>query len=347
MKFVFKIIIGSIIVLALLVACAIVVIPITNHFFGATGGWTRVINMVLGFLLFELIIIFIAYMARSYQKKLWDSILEALGKIASGDFNVNLEDKERMKHGDDPIGKLIGNINYVAAEMKELEKMRQEFISNVSHEIQSPLTSINGFAKAMKNIDLTEEERVRYLTIIETESERLSKISDNLLKLTSLESEHQPFEPISYRLDKQLQKVILAYEPQWLEKNIEMDIEFEEVTIEADMDLVRQVWTNIIGNSIKFTPEGGTIGVRVSVKEGEAVISISDTGIGLTEEEMERIFERFYKADKSRTAAKGGSGLGLSIVKRIIEMHHGKISVESTVGKGTTFEVTLPLVQEI
>ncbi len=345
-KITLRITAASVAILLTLVACVIIVFPITNHFFDPTSVWARMSNMILAFLLLETIVFIIVRLVMKRQKRLWDNILGALSKIASGDFNVNLTEKERMIPKDAPIQQLIGNINEVATEMKELEKMRQEFISNVSHEIQSPLTSIHGFAKALKDIDVTEEDRLRYLTIIETESERLSKISDNLLKLTSLESEQQPFEPIAYRLDKQLQRVVLACEPQWLEKNIDMDIEFGEVTVVADKDLMKQVWINIIGNSIKFTHEGGTIGIRVSSEGEEAIVSISDTGIGLTEEEKERIFERFYKADKSRTVSKGGSGLGLSIVKKIVEMHHGNISVESTKGEGTTFRVVLPLQQD-
>jgi signal transduction histidine kinase len=223
-----------------------------------------------------------------------------------------------------------------------MEKMRQEFISNVSHEIQSPLTSISGFARALRDTRLSEEERAHYLDIIETESIRLSKMSDNLLKLTSLESEHHPFEPKRYRLDKQLRAVVLACEPLWLDKSIDMDVSLEEGEIDADPDLMNQVWGNLIHNSIKFTPRGGTIGVELQFRDGEAAVRISDTGIGIGEEDLPRIFERFYKADKSRNRAGGGSGLGLSIVKKIVDLHHGSIDVQSRPGEGTVFTVRLP-----
>ena len=166
---------------------------------------------------------------------------------------------------------------------------------------------------------------MHYLGIIEKESARLSKLSENLLKLTSLESDHHPFERRRYRLDKQLRSLILACEPQWHDKGIDMDVSLEDVSIEADEDLLSQVWLNLLHNSIKFTPAGGTIGVRLKRNGQEA-----------------HIFERFYKADRSRDRSTGGSGLGLAIVKRIVEMHTGSVAVQSAPGTGTTFTVRLP-----
>jgi len=175
------------------------------------------------------------------------------------------------------------------------------------------------------------------------ESNRLSKISDNLLKLTSLESKHHPFEPKYYRLDKQLRNVVLALEPNWLAKNIEMDLQFENISIMADEDLMNPVWMNLLSNSIKFTPATGTITLSIMKQMDMINIAVHDNGIGLTEEQQKHIFERFYKADQSRTAANGGSGLGLSIVKKIINMHNGTVTVESQFAEYTTFLVTLPL----
>lgn len=224
-----------------------------------------------------------------------------------------------------------------------MEELRQEFISNVSHEIQSPLASISGFANVLKQSDLTMEERQHYLGIIETESRRLANLSDNLLKLTSIESQHHPFEPIVYRLDKQVREVILSCEPQWLKKSLELDISLDKVEITADEELMSQVWINLITNSIKFTPDGGNLTVMLYKQADTAVVSIADTGMGMTKEDQEHIFERFYKVDKSRNRTLGGSGLGLSIAQEIIDMHDGSIHVQSQLHEGTTFTVTLPL----
>jgi signal transduction histidine kinase len=267
-------------------------------------------------------------------------IFEAMTKIAKGDFTVRV-DKTFEDKG--IVGELAKSVNNMALELNQIEQMRQEFISNVSHEIQSPLTSIQGFARALQNGHLSPEERSHYLSIIETESIRLSRITDNLLKLASLESEHVKFEPKPYRLDKQIRNLILACEPQWINKHIEMEVSLEDVEITADEDLLSQVWLNLISNSIKFTPGGGKIGIGLHRQNGKIEFQINDTGIGISAEDQTRIFERFYKADRSRThSSNGGSGLGLSIAQKIIEMHQGTIAIESKPGVGSTFIVSLP-----
>lgn len=300
----------------------------------------QLINCIGGLFLWGITMTCLGRFFRSEQMKFFQALIAAIKSMSRGDFNVSV-DNNNPHNG--PFEELVDSINNMAVELGQLEKMRQEFISNVSHEIQSPLTSISGFSRALQNEMITPEERKHYLEIIEAESTRLSKLSDNLLKLSSLESQHHPFEPRSYRLDKQIRNHILACEPQWVEKNIEMDIELEPVTLMADEDLLSQVWTNLIHNAIKFTPEGGTIGVHVSNTRKEAIIRISNNGACISEEDLPHIFERFYKADKSRNRTSGGNGLGLSIVKKIIDMHAGTISVESIPEERTVFIVRLSL----
>ncbi|MEH7307524.1 sensor histidine kinase [Neobacillus drentensis] len=280
----------------------------------------------------------IALFTNSRRHNLFHEVLEALSRIAKGDFNVYLDLKVGRAN---QFTKLIDHINHMAKELKQMEELRQEFISNVSHEIQSPLTSIMGFAQALQNDQLTNEERNHYLNIIETESRRLSKLSDNLMKLTSLESKHHPYERRSYRLDQQIRTIILACEPLWLEKDLELDVSLKKVIITADEDLMSQVWTNLIHNSIKFTPSQGMIRVQLEKVDDKTIVNITDTGIGISKKDQIHVFERFYKADKARDRSKSGSGLGLSIVKKIIELHDGTILVESEEGKGTTFTITL------
>jgi two-component system, OmpR family, phosphate regulon sensor histidine kinase PhoR len=290
-----------------------------------------------------------ALLARIFRSSAWAQqmnmfapLLRAMEQIARGDFSVIVE-QPHTHNPDDPIGKLFKGVNDMASELKQMETMRQEFISNVSHEIQSPLTSIRGFARALQNDALGPADRLHYLNIIETESMRLSKLSDNLLALAALDAENRPFEPQPYRLDKQIRNLILACEPQWTIKAIEMDVSFEEVTICADQDLLSQVWNNLLYNSIKFTPQGGRICVDLYQQDGTIAFGVTDTGIGISEEDQAHIFERFYKADKSRNRSNGGgSGLGLSIAQKIIEMHHGTIAVASKPNEGTTFTVSLP-----
>lgn len=287
---------------------------------------------------------FIAFILSRFfdqERKFYKPIIETLGKIAAGDFKARLDDNYLEAHG--MLGDLTKSVNNMALELNKMEAMRQEFISNVSHEIQSPLTSIRGFAQALHNEQLTTAERNHYLEIIEIESTRVSRISENLLKLASLEGDHVKFEPKCYRLDKQVRDLIIACEPQWTAKELEMDVALPEVEITADQDLLSQVWVNLIHNSLKFTPPGGKICVALQPQPGKVEFRIEDSGVGISEEEQAHVFERFYKADKSRTQSNGGSGLGLSIAHKIVELHQGSISVASTPGVRTTFSVCLPL----
>ena len=305
----------------------------------------QVINSLAGLLLLGIVGTILARVFRTtgwaQQMNMFTPLLRAMEQIARGDFSVRLE-TPHARHPDEPLHKLFKGVNDMAQELKQMEAMRQEFISNVSHEIQSPLTSIRGFARALQNEEISAQERSHYLSIIETESMRLSKLSDNLLALAALEADNMRFEPKPYRLDKQIRNLILACEPQWAGKNIEIEVAVTEVTINADEDLLSQVWVNLLHNSIKFTPDGGSICVALRLRANRVEFRITDTGIGIATEDQARLFERFFKADPSRNRALGGSGLGLSIAKKIIDMHKGAISVESTLGAGATFVVQLP-----
>jgi two-component system phosphate regulon sensor histidine kinase PhoR len=322
---------------------------LTAYIYGVVGQQpnafgTQVINWIVGWGFFIIVMIIFG---RINQGKRWDlqmvvfgPIFEAMAQIAKGDFNVQLDNQS----DDNPlVNELTKRVNTMALELNRLEQMRQEFISDVSHEFQSPLTSIRGFAQALQNNDLDAAERKHYLTIIETESVRLSNLADNLLRLASLDAEQTKFEPRAYRLDKQIRNLILSAEPQWSAKSIQMDASLQVVTITADEEMLSQVWLNLIHNSIKFTPPGGTVCVELCQAEDKALVKISDTGIGIAEEDQSHIFERFYKADKSRQRSQGGNGLGLSIAHKIVELHHGSIAVSSQFGAGTTFTVTLPV----
>ncbi len=303
----------------------------------------QIINSLLGLFLSFLILSTLGRIFSSkfvaQRMRFTEPIINAMGRIAKGDFSVRLDDQFRE---DKPFGDLAKGVNDMAIELSQMEALRQEFISNVSHEIQSPLTSIRGFAGVLQNEQLRQEDRLHYLNIIETESLRLSRITDNLLKLASLESKEIKFEPKPYRLDKQIRNLILACEPQWAGKRIDMDVSLEEVSITADEDLLSQVWINLIHNSVKFTPEGGKVSVALQRHNGKIEFRIADTGIGIPEQDKARVFERFCKADKSRERSKSGSGLGLAIAKKIVELHKGTIGLESRLGAGSTFIVSLP-----
>jgi signal transduction histidine kinase len=221
--------------------------------------------------------------------------------------------------------------------------MRQEFVANVSHEFQTPLTSIQGFARAVLDKQVTEEQSERYLTIIEQESKRLSSLSKQLLKLAALDKEDQRLQLTTFRLDEQIREIIIMLEWQWSDKRLNLELELPEATIAADAHLLYEVWLNLISNAIYFTPSAGTIGVEITDGGSEGIaIGIRDSGIGIPASELPYIFERFHKADKSRNRSSSGSGLGLSIVRKIVSLHQGTIEVRSEVGKGTLFTVRIP-----
>lgn len=300
--------------------------------------WAHVISSLVGMLL----IIGVSYATRSKHRfqqhqVMHNQLLNAMTRIAQGDFDVYVNTQDDIFHDDFAEG-----INKIARELGSMEQLRQDFISNVSHELQSPLTSISGFAALLKNDALTLEQKHHYLDIIEAESKRLSALSDNLLKLSALETGSEPLSIKEFRLDRQLENIALMLEPQWSAKNIAMEAELEKLTIRGDEDLLSQVWVNLLHNAIKFTPESGVVRVTLKSGDNEAACVISDTGIGIAPEDRMHIFERFYKVDKSRDRALGGNGLGLSLVKKIVELHEGHITSQSEPGKGTSFTVTLP-----
>ncbi len=307
---------------------------------------SQVIGSLAGLLFLALLGTTMATIFRSNawapQMNMFAPLLRAMEQIARGNFSVRVE-SPIARYQNEPLQQLFTGINNMAQQLKQMEAMRQEFISNVSHEIQSPLTSIRGFARALQNEELTRETRQHYLDIIADESMRLSKLSDNLLALAALDAETMQPDHKPYRLDKQIQRLILACEPQWTAKQIDMNVAVDEVLIVGDEDLLSQVWSNLLHNSIKFMPSGGSILVALQPRADQVEFQITDSGIGIASEDQARLFDRFFKADQSRNRALGGSGLGLSIAKKIVDMHQGTIRVASTLGVGTTFTVTLPL----
>lgn len=265
------------------------------------------------------------------------ALTAATQKVAKGDYNIVLQTKSK-----DELGVLSKQFQQMAYEVGQVERMRQEFVSNVSHEIQTPLASISGFVSILQKDGLDEAEQLRCLNIIREESMRLSRLSENMLRLATIDSNHYPFHPTLFRLDRQLRRIVIAAEPQWADKHLNIHFKLPKTTIHADEDLLNQVWLNIFSNSIKFTPEGGDISIELVSGNEKIGVVIRDTGIGITEEDRKRIFERFYMADKSHNREAGGSGLGLAIVKRVVELHSGSIEIDSAVGKGTAITVFLP-----
>ncbi|MEZ4678679.1 MAG: HAMP domain-containing sensor histidine kinase [Caldilineaceae bacterium] len=264
-----------------------------------------VLNSLLGLFVFVALMITIMHLFRSKrlreQMKIIAPILEALQTIARGNFDVQIEHDYRG-HEVELFSELVTGVNSMAQQLKQMEEMRQEFISNVSHEIQSPLTSIRGFAQALQNEQLSTSERSHYLAIIETESTRLSKLSDNLLSLAALDAKTVQPDCKAFRLDKQIRGLILACEPQWSAKQIDMTLTADEILFSGDENLLSQVWVNLLHNTIKFTSDNGSIGVALHGCQDAVEFRIADSGIGIAPAAQERLFERFFKADTAAIA---------------------------------------------
>ena len=237
------------------------------------------------------------------------------------------------------MGHLIENFNIMIKELGKIEMLRKDFISNVSHEFKTPLSSIQGFATLLKNTNLTDEQK-EYTNIIIDESSKLAKLTSNILSLSKLETHDTAFDKKTFFLDEQLRHCLLLLDSKMQEKNINLDIDFEKVKYYGSEELLEQVWINLLENAIKYSNNNGNIYVSCGIKKQHIEVSIRDTGIGMSKETMERIFEKFFQGDKAHSSE--GNGLGLALVKRIIDIVGGTIEVESKLGAGSVFTVSLP-----
>lgn len=265
-------------------------------------------------------------------------VIEATRAVAEGDFSVRLPTSNlpEFEH-------LNRSFNKMAEELGSIETLRSDFISTFSHEFKTPIVSIRGFAKLLKDKDLPEEEREEYIDIIISESERLTGLATNVLNLSKLETVTILADREHFRLDEQVRRVAAMMESRWKEKGLTVDLHMDKVSVYSDESLLQQVWINLFDNAIKYTGAGGHIAIALK-RDGEgAVFTIEDNGCGMDEATMTHVFDKFYQADASRSSA--GNGLGLSLVQRTVTLCGGDVRVESSPGQGSRFTVTLPVGQ--
>ena len=261
----------------------------------------------------------------------------AAGRIAEGDFSVQVDEKS----GDRELREVSSAFNTMTRKLEGMEESRREFVSNVSHELRSPITSIRGFAEGMADGVIPAEEQPKYLKLVADESKRLSGLIDDLLALSRLEREDAKPEIKVFDINEMLRRAVFCRMNDLEQKKIDVSCEFEEDTcpVKADSDRIEQVVINLLDNAIKFTPEGGSIQLESAIRDRIAEITVRDSGIGVAPEDRERIFDRFFTADRAHTAG-NGTGLGLSICKRIMEMHGQSIRLLDT-ETGAAFRFTL------
>jgi len=250
-----------------------------------------------------------------------------------------------QSHGTDFSGILL--VLQDVSAIRRLERMRSEFVANVSHELKTPIAAVKGFAETLLGGAVKDEETANsFLQIIYDESERLNRLIGDILELSKIESRRVPLILSPVDISSFMSDTIAILEVSAKRKHINVNLQSpQELYMEGDEDRLRQIFVNLLSNAIAYTPEGGSVDVSISLTEQEQVrIEIADTGIGIPEKDVPRIFERFYRVDKARSRGSGGTGLGLSIVKHLVEMHKGVIAVQSEVGKGTTFTLEFPTI---
>lgn len=266
-------------------------------------------------------------------------IIEAAQRIMRGDFSVQIP--QRHSPGEDDVFAQIEQcFNRMARELQGVETLRTDFIANVSHEMKTPLAVLQNYATLLQTPDLPEEKRLEYARGITDGSRRMADMMTNILKLNRLENQKIYPKPTRFDLGEQLCECLLQYENVWERAEIEIETDLaENVTVLADSELLSLVWNNLFSNAFKFTPAGGTVSVSLTADDTFATVQVRDTGCGMGADVGEHIFEKFYQGDTSH--ASQGNGLGLALVKRVVDILHGQISVESTVGVGSVFTVKI------
>lgn len=267
-------------------------------------------------------------------------LAEATSRVANGDFSVYVPALHTQDKWD-YLDVMIMDFNKMVEELGSIETLKTDFVSNVSHEMKTPIAIVKNYAELLKSGHITEEQRKEYAENIEGAAMRLSNLISNILKLNKLENQRIIPEIEAYDVCRQLCDCILQFEEAWDEKEIELETEIDDAAmVEGDESLLELVWNNLLSNAMKFTEPGGTVSVKQTAEESFVKISVSDSGCGMDTDVMNHIFDKFYQGDASHS--KEGNGLGLALVKRVLELMDGDIQVFSEPEKGSTFLVTLP-----
>lgn len=263
-------------------------------------------------------------------------ISKASKKIAEGQYDIQINTTSVVLE----VENTIRNFNKMAKELNSVEMLRNDFIANVSHEFKTPLTSVKGYATLLMDDTLGKVEKEEYIRKLLFNVEKLNELTGNILLISKLDSQTFVHNKEAYRLDEQLRETIVLLEPKWSAKQLELQLELDEIKYYGARSLMSQVWTNLINNAIKFSDMAGKITVKLYKKDGQLSVIVSDNGIGMDEETKKHIFDKFYQGDTSRKSQ--GNGLGLALCKKILEQCGGNIYVSSEQKVGTTFLVKLP-----
>lgn len=318
-----------------------VVFAVEDAITGLLPYISSIMTTIMAIMFLALLVTFLAiyFITKSITEPL-SEMEEVTSHIAKGDFshrvNVNYKDRD--------FSQFASALNKMADELAIEDDSRKSFVANVSHELKTPMTSISGFIDGILDGTIPPEDEKKYLRIVSSEVQRLSRMVVSMLNLSKMEAGEISIKLKKYDIGKQLFETLLSFEKRIDEGNITIE-GFEDmgtVFVNADTDLLQQVLYNLLDNAIKFTPKSGVISIRAENDTEKTTVTIRNSGQGISPEEIARIFERFYKVDKSRSYDTKGVGLGLYIVKTIINMHDGEISANSKLGEYTEFSFTIP-----
>lgn len=292
-------------------------------------------------ILLELIVLslFIGSLVTGFMSKWFfdpiKKLLKAMEKVADGDFTVRLETKSSSKE----IKEIYSGFNLMTNELSNTEILQTDFVSNVSHEFKTPINAIEGYSTLLQDNDNLSDEQKQYVEKIMFNTTRLSTLVGSILLLSKIENQSIPVNQTMYRLDEQIRQSIVALEPAWEKKDIEFDVELDSIEYVGNENMMHHIWDNLIGNAIKFNPQYGLICIRLKKKNDDVIFTIEDSGPGISDDVKKHIFDKFYQADSSHKEE--GNGLGLALVKKILSVSNGEISVENINGGGCRFTVIL------
>lgn len=314
-------------------ALAMFIVWLLNRRFGVWLGMPYTIRVLLiSILSGAAIAVGLSKIFVSPMMKLGD----AMRKVAGGDFSVRLDCSSRIHD----VRKVYGSFNTMVKEIGNTETLQTDFVSNVSHEFKTPINAIEGYASLLQDSQLTDEQKNAYIDKIIFNTRRLSDLVGNILLLSKVNNQTISLKASTFRLDEQVRQSILALESKWEKKEIEFDIDLDEIEYTGYENLLSHVWLNLIDNAVKFSPQNGQIRIRLKQLDGSVTFSIWDNGLPIPKADIDRIFNKFYQGDNSH--ASEGNGLGLALVRKIVAAAHGTINVTSSEDAGTEFVVALP-----
>jgi len=336
---VYTIIVFCVQIISLAVAGLLVYLLLHLELLDQIGSLQQSVGFALLFIVLVSLVVgfFLTLLTQRISLNPFHKIITCINRLARGDF------KARLSFGlfgrQPAFIELSDSFNTMAQELENTELLRGDFINNFSHEFKTPIVSIAGFAKLLRRGNLTPQQYEEYLAIIEEESLRLSAMATNVLQLTKIENQSILSNVTEYNLSEQIRSCVLLLEAQWSRKHLTFELEFDEYTICANEELLKQLWINLLDNAVKFSPTTGEIVLRITEQGKNLLITVTNFGSDIPADKLEKIWNKFYQADESHSSK--GNGVGLAIVKQVVQLHHGTVRAESGNGS-TTFFITLP-----